>query len=141
MGKILVLEDRGSIYTEIKEMFEDQGYETIKAIQISDAIDIITNQELKIIFCIIDLMLSPSGLSDEDINRSDKGKLAGWFFIKRFLLERGFNRNQIVIYSDYIPNLEQNIEKEELHDIKLFKKRKHKMTDIIEYFNKLSLNG
>ena len=79
--KVLLVEDKGSIYESFNDDFIKRGYEVLNAYQISDALDIIESEEHIDLF-IIDLMVSSVGLTIDEINQSVGGHLSGWLLLK-----------------------------------------------------------
>lgn len=120
--KILILEDRGSVSFYLEKIFTEKGYSVFLAYTIYEAMYYFENNDINCIIC--DLNLSPEGLTPNEITKTKDGLFSGWVWIQNYVInDRPNFRKKIVIYSDYINVLENDIPKNELVGIKLLQKR------------------
>jgi CheY-like chemotaxis protein len=129
---ILVIEDNCHIYYEIENDLMVYGYEVFCAYQISDAIDILESKRID--FIITDLNIPPIGLTIAEIDETYSGQIAGWVLLKNyaFTIDKKL-RNRAIIFSDFTNILYNNIPSKDLNGIKIFKKGKDSIKDIIDY--------
>ncbi len=121
--KILFLENRGSVSHYMEMLLEAEDHTVLSAFDVSDAIG--QWEENEGIEClIVDLNVPPRGLSDEQQRDSKFGLLAGWIWLRDYVLkEKPEMHEQIIIYTDYLDNLKAFSNEDELKSIYLVRKR------------------
>lgn len=131
MKKVLILEDTGKMFNEIKECFGNL-VEIIGSYQISEAMDKFNIENPD--FLIIDLYVPPSGLNKEEIDNSCSGQISGWLWIKNYVvIQKPEMKSKIIIYSDYIESvLRKKVNIRELEGYILMPKRTFSIQDVVD---------
>lgn len=121
--KILFLENRGSVSHYMEMLLEKEGHTVLSALDVSDAIG--HWQENEDIEClIVDLNVPPRGLNEAQQKDSKSGLLAGWIWLRDYVLkEKPEMYEQIIIYTDYLDELKAFTSEDELKGIYLVRKR------------------
>lgn len=133
---ILLLEDSGSIYAAFNELATENGINFIKAYQISDAIDVFDTNKDSLDIILVDLNVIATGLTNDEINLTDGGKLSGWIWLKNYVLKEDSKlAKKVIIYSEYINVLKKSLtsskSRAELNDIAIMEKGKFEIEDVI----------
>ena len=117
---ILILEDGvGAIY--LTEMLKDIGHKAYHAFSLLEAQDIWQSTEVHCL--IVDLMLDPTGLTDDEICRSKCGCLTGWIWLSNYIFpEFSHMRDRTIIVSEYIEELKKYCNESELQGVTLIHK-------------------
>lgn len=147
---IMLLEDRGSVSLPMAGLLEDLGHQVFQAQTPADADGIWNRRREHPIHCIVaDLNMASAGLSAGDAAKTHKGVLSGWIWLCSRILDHPEDRrmrSRIIIYSEYLPDLKQNIQEAQWKAIPLIPKRD--ITDStdrvlreIEKIEKLSTEG
>jgi CheY-like chemotaxis protein len=103
---ILFLEDRGSVSFYLKQNLENFGYSVFEASSIPEANSIW--EEVKIDCLIVDLNLTPDGLTEEEIDMTHNGILTGWVWLKQYIFpEQPSIRKKTIILSEYLSELDK----------------------------------
>ncbi len=120
--KILHLEDISEVTYIFEDVFPDMGLDYEKATSIYEINELLSNSTYDCI--ILDLNLPTDGLSKELKEKSRDGKITGWIWLKHIGISRfGVKLESVIIYSDYIHDLDE-IDKNELKHVRKLKKRK-----------------
>jgi hypothetical protein len=136
---VLIVEDYGIMYNELLNNFIDHpNVDKVNgAYQVSEAMDLF--EEDKPDFLLLDIFIPTSGLSKEETNESQGGKLAGWIWFNNYVLNTDATwRNKIIIYSDYISILKKNVPPDDLRGIKLLPKGNYGISDVISLFTEMT---
>jgi CheY-like chemotaxis protein len=125
---VLVLEDRGSAAYYVKEWLEKNGHVYIKALTPNDAQSHwIKRNETPIDCIMLDLNVPTDGLTEAQKEQSKGGLLSGWLWFRDSVLtQEAMMRQRTIIYSDYIPVLQET--DEDYSGIKLVPKRQRSST-------------
>ena len=68
--------------------------------------------------------MSPEGLKDDEINLTSNGLLTGWIWLSNYVLNKDDSiRERVIIYSEYIDGLIENVNRNLLDGIRLISKR------------------
>ena len=98
---ILFLEDRGSVSFYLKENLHNRGHVVYEASSIPEATSIW--RENKIDCLIVDLNLTPEGLTEEEIELTRNGLLTGWIWLKRHIFpDHPLMKKRTIILSEYL---------------------------------------
>ena len=133
--KVLLLEDAGSVYFELLEHLSEVHFvsEVLAAYQVSEAMDKFENEEPD--FMIVDLNVSSSGLKREEVDASEGGRLSGWLWLKNYVFPQSEEwRDKVIIYSEYIRILKNNVQKKEYKGLKLLTKKNYSIEDVLDVF-------
>ena len=134
MKTILLVEDNGNTVNGIRTGLENQGYETKRADSYLSAIGLWEKYKDRIKCIILDLNISPEGLSDEAASQ--------YFLLSGipFLTEIGWNGNtvfdkQIIIYSKYTEKFKDYCERKGLNysGIAIFEKLGTSLAKLLDY--------
>lgn len=106
--KILLLEDNYAFLGHFTEVMRDAGHEIIPCSTIYDANFYIENEE-KIDYIVADLNMPPSGLSEEQAERSHFGLLTGWIWLVEHAIKKRTD-TKFVIYSSFISSLKEHLQ-------------------------------
>lgn len=122
---ILVLEDRGSVAFYMREKLESLGHVVLTAHNVNDAQSHwIRRGNIPIHCLVVDLNMPTEGLTLEQEKRAKGGLLTGWVWLTDVVFhEEPSMKLQIIIYSDYLSDLEASVPKEELAGMHLVGKR------------------
>ena len=114
---ILWLEDRGSSVDALKKTISQRGFTIYKALDVLNAIAYWTQDRENINVIIIDLNVNSEGLKSEEIDLTRGGVLSGWIWLTKHVINDIDNNNipTIIIYSNYIDELERYIPREEIN--------------------------
>jgi len=126
---ILILEDEPYLLRQLKDFFEDEGFEVIDCVSIFEGMECWDNNKSRIDIILTDTNMSPNGLTEEEIKISDNGCLSGWIWIKNYVLndqKRLFQIERIFILSDYIPILERFVSNNKEWGFKELERMKNK---------------
>ena len=101
--RILLFEDRGDASVELKKWLDDHGYGDCKhVLSVRDARSV----PLEDIDCIIlDLNISPVGLTEDEIAQTHGGIITGWVWLESNVLKTELEekmRGKVIILSEYI---------------------------------------
>lgn len=120
---VLVLEDRGSVVFYMVEAIAAEGHAVLHAYGVNDAQSHIESEVM--IDCIVaDLNMSPDGLSEEEMARTEYGLLTGWVWLEEYVFSvHESMRTRTIIYSEYLSDLRQHIDAERLAGVTLVDKR------------------
>lgn len=136
--KILILEDRGSVFEPFREVLEDAGHEVLKALEVSEAKDLYWKNK-DIDWFIIDLYVPPTGLQKDELPKTDGGLLSGWIWVKNYLLkDKPDIRNRIIIFSDYTKIFKEKVPVDERLNLQIFNKSLSSIKEVIEYIKEHS---
>ena len=146
---VLLLEDRGAITITLKPLIERIGHIVHKAYNPADADALIIGEEYGIIDAIIlDLNLPTDGLDQEtEIPETNKGVFSGWvWFTKHCLPARSSMLQRTVIYSAYVEDLRQHLERKQnqeelqlLNQMHVVRKREGSESPAEELLNSLEV--
>lgn len=139
--KVLLLEDAGSVYFELLEHLSEVHFvsEVLAAYQVSEAMDKFENEEPD--FMIVDLNVSSSGLKREEVDASEGGRLSGWLWLKNYVFPQSEEwRDKVIIYSEYIRILKNNVQKKEYKGLKLLTKKNYSIEDVLDVFRAMVEN-
>lgn len=108
MKKILIIEDNGSLYTEIKNRLESKGYAVYYAYSYVSALDRLEEEKEDFSCIILDLQINPTGLSIEENEKYTA--LFGMAVLQYLLKDKTEEvkiscRKKIIIYSGYTMDL------------------------------------
>ena len=119
---ILLFEDRGSVFKPLKDALETMGHKILDAYNIYEANEYLDQGHIDCI--ILDLNMSPDGLSDEEKKQTEDGILTGWIWLKNYALPTvPMLRQCTIIISEYIAYLQVHMKKEDLEGIELINKK------------------
>ena len=125
MSKILLVEDNYDVTEAIKELCEEKGWEYDRVNKVVDAMDLYEEEYYDCI--IIDLVIDPLGLTDEEINKFYP--YFGWAWMKNYLLNNnrketpGLIKKKTIIFSEYVSGLiDSKTWKGELSGLNILKK-------------------
>lgn len=141
---ILHLEDRGSVAYFFSRNLETRGHNILRAFNINDAQSYWNDRQSVPIDCIIiDLQVPMDGLTNEQIDNTEGGILAGWIWLHDEVLSTCPQmKRKSIIYSDFLSVLNNKIPSKQLKGIKLvFKDQRNSSDEIVEYINEISKLG
>jgi len=122
MSKILLVEDNYDVTEAIKELFEEKGWDYDRVNKVVDAMDLYKEEYYDCI--IIDLVIDPLGLTDDEIN--DFYPYFGWAWLRNHLLQdKGtalYIKQKTIIFSEYVSGLRASKWKGELSELNIIKK-------------------
>ncbi len=117
MMNIIFLEDRGTVSYYLSKNLESSGHTVFEAFSVPDARTYWEDEDIHCI--IVDLNLSPDGLTEEERARTREGLLSGWIWVKEYVLrEKPEMRDRIIIYSEYLSQLKTLDTDEDFKEIK-----------------------
>jgi hypothetical protein len=120
--RVLILEDRGSVFNYMAEALGNEGHTVITALSISDAKSAFSIGNIDCIIC--DINMSMDGLTTEEKKQTFAGLLSGWVWLKHYVINKNPEmRKRIIIYTDYLSDLKLKVPDEELAGITLIAKR------------------
>jgi len=107
--KILVLDD--TLYTlhNIARLLENNGHEVIICSSIFSMNEQYLLNKHNIDCLIVDLELNPFGLSETEISETNNGLLAGWIWLKNYVLNEESYEVKCIIFSAYIDELKKSL--------------------------------
>jgi hypothetical protein len=106
----------------MKENLLEKGHTLFDSFSIMDAQSYWEDEQIDCL--LVDLNLSPEGLTDDEIEKTENGLLTGWIWLKEYVLKKNPGmKNKIIIYSDYLPQLAAKVNEEELRGIARIPKR------------------
>lgn len=109
MKKILILEDNLDLLKNTGDLFEKNGYPTIKCSSIVQAKQEMKTQNNINLIC-TDLNLATDGLTDEQIECSFGTRIAGWIWLVNYVYNEEKNKKiKCIIHSAYIADLKEYI--------------------------------
>jgi CheY-like chemotaxis protein len=122
---VLYLEDRGATAYNVECWLNTSGHTALGAYNLQDAQSYWRRRKETPIDCIIlDLQVPMDGLTSEQQVEADGGTLAGWVWLRDYVLaEAPEMRQRTIIYSDYIAVLREKVPEEQYRGIKLVSKR------------------
>ncbi len=135
---VLLLEDSGSVFSEINTSLRTEGYKVFDAYQISDAMDIIDDKNISIDFIIADLNLPVSGLTADEIDLTNGGKFAGWIWLKNYVFINDDKdwKTKTIIYSGFSSDLEREVDLNDYLGLILLDKSSKSISDVVGYLKK-----
>jgi hypothetical protein len=119
---ILVLEDRGSVAQYMIVKLTEMGHTILDAYSIPDAQSILDSE--KIDYFIVDLNMSPEGLTEEETSNTKDGLLSGWVWLCNYAYKKYPSyKNRTIILSEYSTSLEEYVPLEERRGVQIVPKR------------------
>jgi two-component SAPR family response regulator len=119
--KILIVDDRGSAAIGLKDYLVNIGHQVVSTASILHAMTI---DIYKVDLLIVDLNMSPLGLSSDEEKKSFDGMFTGWIWLSNYVYnERKSMRNRTIIFSDYVQDLVHRFPDEKFEGIKFLSKR------------------
>jgi hypothetical protein len=120
---ILFLEDRGSVSFYLMERLEELNHEIFEAYSINDAKSYWEKEDINCL--IVDLNISPEGLTNEEKEETKHGLLTGWIWLNNYVFNVNPEiRKNTIIYSDYLQSLREYVKStQQLRQLKLIPKR------------------
>ena len=104
---VLILEDRGSVSHFLIEALEARKYQVFPASSVHDANSILEGED-QIDAIILDLNMSPDGLTEEEIKQTDFGLFTGWIWLNNYAWRMyPYLGNRTLIFSAYIDDLKR----------------------------------
>ena len=112
---ILLVEDRGSAVGYIHELLSQERHRVTQAYNPNDAQDAWNKRTNTPVHCIIlDLNLPQDGLTPREKDLSRGGLLSGWNWLSGHVLKDSPQmKERVIIYSDYIRDLEERVKPDE----------------------------
>lgn len=102
---VLILEDRGSVAENLKNSLELEGCKVFNAPNVWAATEIWDENRIDCI--ILDLNMSPEGMTEEQIEETELGLLTGWIWLRDHVLKSHPDmKERTIIYSEYTHFLE-----------------------------------
>lgn len=142
MKKILIIEDNGSLFSEIESLLINNGYSIFYAYSYISALDRWQEENGSFDCIILDLQINPLGLSDEENN--EYTPLFGMAFLDHIFQEKSLSeisklRKKIIIFSGFTSELYSRgriNSKWRLDDLTVISK---KSTSILDLINKINI--
>ena len=105
---ILIVEDRISVSRYMKKALRKLGHVVFHALNIYDARECWEDENITIDCLIVDLNMTPDGLTDDEIKATKDGVLTGWIWLKNHVFDNEPNmRPRTIIYTEYKTQLER----------------------------------
>ena len=136
---ILILEDRGSVSFFMVEALKQRGHNVFSANTTNEATEFWNEQEIDCL--IVDLNMSPEGLSKEQAEKTRGGLLTGWVWLQETVFNtRPEMRPHTIIYSEYTKELKSGVKDVDLEGISIIPKKAPTSTaeQVLEALNKIS---
>lgn len=121
---IMLVEDRGSVSQYLTDVLEEEDHEVIHARSILVAKDLFKKHKVELDLIIVDLHMKTEGLTDDEKEKSFDGRLSGWFWLKRIVIDdkKFVHEKKLIIYTDYSAYLRENVDKKEYEGITIIEK-------------------
>lgn len=106
---ILILEDRGSVSYYMVETLK-QEHIVFDAYNVNDANSYLGKEQIDCL--IVDLNMSPDGLTQEEVVKTQGGILTGWIWLSNYVYkDRSDMKQKTIIYTEYMYALREAINK------------------------------
>jgi CheY-like chemotaxis protein len=130
---ILLIEDRGSTAFFVKKWLSMNGHNILEASDINDAQCHWNNRiEIPIDCIILDLQMTMDGLNDEQKLEAAGGALTGWVWLRdTVLMSTPKMRQRVIIYSDYLELLINEVGSDQTRGIKMISKRQQGSSNVV----------
>ncbi len=146
MKKILIIEDNGSLYSDVNSKLKDKGYTIYYAYSYISALDRLSEENEEFDCIILDLQINPTGLSIEDNEKySTLFGMAVLFHLLKDKSEeiRHIWRKKIIIYSGYIDDLKSRSLREDwdLSNLTIIPKKADSKDDLVKAVDRICANN
>jgi len=138
--KILVLEDRGSVISQVAATLRDRDHLVSDVLSINDAKEEWDNHKNEIDCLIVDLNMRNDGLTEEEASMTKGGLLTGWVWLKNYVYkDRPDLKTRTIIYTEYLDELRAKVSEAELDGIRCVKKGADSAEMVLSYLREISL--
>ncbi len=129
--RVLIVEDQGTMYDALRNGVINVGHEVISAVQISEANYRFNNEDPH--FMILDCDVIPVGLTSEEINESQTGRISGWIWLVNYILPKhpGW-KSKVIVYSKFTHLLHKYDKEYKNKGILILSKKEYEISDVIK---------
>jgi CheY-like chemotaxis protein len=108
---ILLVEDRGAVAYYLRDALEGAGHQVFLAPNISRAKEYWDKGGIDCI--VLDLNMSPDGLTEAEVRDTLGGVLTGWIWLKNYVLAKDSSmKSRTIILTAYLPRLKEKLRAE-----------------------------
>jgi DNA-binding NarL/FixJ family response regulator len=122
---VLLLEDRGAVSGPLTDVLVEKGFDVVSAFGVSDAQTAWSQRNDKPIDClIVDLNMSPHGLSEEEYRKTRSGLLTGWVWLANYVfIDEPKMKSRTIVFSDYLEDFIRVVDAQDREGVLLVSKR------------------
>ena len=118
---VLILEDRGSVSLRLARSLESEGHRVLRAFSVAEANAL--REDAEVDCFVVDLNMSPEGLTIEEIEQTGDGIRTGWVWLKNYVFPGDETlRKRTIIYSAFLSEFRSVVPADDRRNIRIYEK-------------------